>query len=68
MRGRPVPRTKMTTESGRPHRTKCFAPAPETAIFKIKVSGRSSGKSCLRGPVWGLRALVCARVLPGQRA
>jgi hypothetical protein len=33
---------------------------------KIKVSGRSSGKWCLRGPAWGLRALVCARVLPGH--
>ena len=34
--------------------------------IKIKVSGRLSGKSRLRGPVWGLRVLVGARVLPGQ--
>jgi len=34
---------------------------------KIKVSGRLSGKSCSRGPVWGLRTLVFARVLPGHR-
>ena len=33
---------------------------------KIKVSGRLNGKWRLRGPVWGLRVLVCARVLPGQ--
>jgi len=30
------------------------------------VSGRLSGKRCSRGPVRGLRTLVCARVLPGQ--
>jgi hypothetical protein len=33
---------------------------------KIKVRGRLRGKWCLRGPVWGSRVLVCARVLPGQ--
>jgi hypothetical protein len=32
----------------------------------IKVSGRLSGKSRSRGHAWGLRALVRARVLPGQ--
>jgi hypothetical protein len=34
--------------------------------IKIKVSGRLSGESRLRVPVWGLRVLVSARVLPGQ--
>ena len=34
--------------------------------YKIKLSGRSSGKLCSWGPIWGLRALVCARVLAGQ--
>jgi hypothetical protein len=43
-------------------------PGPDrrTGGNKIKVSGRLSGKWCLRGPVWGLRTLVCARVLPDQ--
>ena len=35
-------------------------------MIKIKVSGRSSGKPRLRGPVPGQRALVCARVLADQ--
>ena len=33
---------------------------------KIKLSGRLSGKSRLREPIWCLRALACARVLAGQ--
>jgi hypothetical protein len=33
---------------------------------KIKLSGRSSGKLCSRGPIWGSRALACARVLADQ--
>jgi hypothetical protein len=33
---------------------------------KIKLSGRSSGKLCSRGPIWGLRALAWARVLADQ--
>jgi hypothetical protein len=33
---------------------------------KIKVRGRLRGNECLRGPVWGLWVLVCARVLPGH--
>jgi hypothetical protein len=41
-------------------------PDRRTGRNKIKVSGRLSGKRCSRGPVWGLRTLVCARVLPGQ--
>jgi hypothetical protein len=43
-------------------------PGPDrrTGGNKIKVSGRLSGKRCSRGPAWGLRVLVCARVLPGQ--
>jgi hypothetical protein len=43
-------------------------PGPDrrTGGIKIKVSGRLSGKRCSRVPVWGLRTLVCARVLPGH--
>jgi hypothetical protein len=33
---------------------------------KIKVRGRLRGKSRSRGPVWGLRELAGARVLPGH--
>jgi hypothetical protein len=33
---------------------------------KIRVRGRLRSKSRSRGPVWGLRVLVCARVLPGH--
>ena len=42
-------------------------PAPAACCqIKIKVSGRLSGKLCSREPDWGLRALVCARVLAVQ--
>ena len=34
--------------------------------IKIKVSGRLSGKPGSREHVWGLRVLVCVRVLPGR--
>jgi hypothetical protein len=41
-------------------------PSPGPA-FKIEVSGSLSVKPCLPAPVPGLRVLVRARVLPGQR-
>jgi hypothetical protein len=41
-------------------------PGRRTGGNKIKVSGRLRGKSRSRGPVWGLRVLACARVLPGH--
>jgi len=45
-----------------------FVSATVSSWDKIKVSGGLSGKWRLRGPIQGLRALACARVLPGQAA
>ena len=52
---------RLTSWLGRPARRQC-----SRRDTKIKLSGRLSGKRCSREPVRGLRALVCARVLPGQ--